>query len=286
MFKIIEKKQLSADVFYMKVNAPEIARNRKAGQFVLVQIDVDYGERIPLTIADANAEEGWLVLVFQAVGATTLKLSRKNEGDEIAAILGPLGNPTHIEKKGTVICVGGGIGVAPLHPIVQAHKAIGNKVIVIMGARNKDLIIFEDEMRALADELYLMTDDGSAGEKGLVTEPLKKLCESEKIDEVVAIGPPIMMKFCAATTEPFKVPTTVSLNTIMIDGTGMCGGCRVTIGGKTKFVCVDGPEFDGHQVDWANMMMRMKAFKEREAEDLHKCRMEAQADALANGGNK
>ena len=286
MFKIIEKKQLSADVFYMKVNAPDIARNRKAGQFVLVQIDVDYGERIPLTIADANAEEGWLVLVFQAVGATTLKLSRKNEGDEIAAILGPLGNPTHIEKKGTVICVGGGIGVAPLHPIVQAHKAIGNKVIVIMGARNKDLIIFEDEMRALADELYLMTDDGSAGEKGLVTEPLKKLCESQKIDEVVAIGPPIMMKFCAATTEPFKVPTTVSLNTIMIDGTGMCGGCRVTIGGKTKFVCVDGPEFDGHQVDWANMMMRMKAFKEREAEDLHKCRMEAQADALANGGNK
>lgn len=286
MFKIIEKKQLSADVFYMKVNAPEIARNRKAGQFVLVQIDVDYGERIPLTIADANAEEGWLVLVFQAVGATTLKLSRKNEGDEIAAILGPLGNPTHIEKKGTVVCVGGGIGVAPLHPIVQAHKAIGNKVIVIMGARNKDLIIFEDEMRALADELYLMTDDGSAGEKGLVTEPLKKLCESQKIDEVVAIGPPIMMKFCAATTEPFKVPTTVSLNTIMIDGTGMCGGCRVTIGGKTKFVCVDGPEFDGHQVDWANMMMRMKAFKEREAEDLHKCRMEAQADALANGGNK
>ncbi|MEE0879378.1 MAG: sulfide/dihydroorotate dehydrogenase-like FAD/NAD-binding protein [Treponemataceae bacterium] len=286
MFKIIEKKQLSADVFYFKVNAPEIARNRKAGQFVLVQIDVDYGERVPLTIADANAEEGWLVLVFQAVGATTLKLSRKNEGDEIAAILGPLGNPTHIEKKGTVVCVGGGIGVAPLHPIVQAHKAAGNKVIVIMGARNKDLIIFEDEMRTLADELYLMTDDGSAGEKGLVTEPLKKLCESQKIDEVVAIGPPIMMKFCAATTEPFKVPTTVSLNTIMIDGTGMCGGCRVTIGGKTKFVCVDGPEFDGHQVDWANMMMRMKAFKEREAEDLHKCRMEAQADALANGGNK
>ena len=270
----------------MKVNAPEIAQNRKAGQFVLVQIDVDYGERIPLTIADANAEEGWLVLVFQAVGATTLKLSRKNVGDEIAAILGPLGNPTHIEKKGTVVCVGGGIGVAPLHPIVQAHKAAGNKVIVIMGARNKDLIIFEDEMRALADELYLMTDDGSAGEKGLVTEPLKKLCESQKIDEVVAIGPPIMMKFCAATTEPFKVPTTVSLNTIMIDGTGMCGGCRVTIGGKTKFVCVDGPEFDGHQVDWANMMMRMKAFKDREAEDMHKCRMEAQADSLANGGNK
>ena len=286
MFKIIEKKQLSADVFYFKVNAPEIARNRKAGQFVLVQIDVDYGERIPLTIADANAEEGWLVLVFQAVGATTLKLSRKNEGDEIAAILGPLGNPTHIEKKGTVVCVGGGIGVAPLHPIVQAHKAAGNKVIVIMGARNKHLLIFEDEMRALADELYIMTDDGSAGTKGLVTEPLKQLCESQcPPAEVVAIGPPIMMKFCALTTKPYNIFTTVSLNTIMIDGTGMCGGCRVSIGGKTKFVCVDGPEFDGHLVDWDNMMMRMKSFKEREAEDLHKCRMEAQADAIAKGAN-
>ena len=286
MFKIIEKKQLSADVFYFKVNAPEIARNRKAGQFVLVQIDVDYGERVPLTIADANAEEGWLVLVFQAVGATTLKLSRKNEGDEIAAILGPLGNPTHIEKKGTVVCVGGGIGVAPLHPIVQAHKAAGNKVIVIMGARNKDLLIFEDEMRALADELYIMTDDGSAGTKGLVTEPLKQICESQcPPAEVVAIGPPIMMKFCALTTKPYNIFTTVSLNTIMIDGTGMCGGCRVSIGGKTKFVCVDGPEFDGHLVDWDNMMMRMKSFKEREAEDLHKCRMEAQADAIAKGAN-
>lgn len=286
MFEIIEKRQLSADVYYMKVSAPEIARNRKAGQFVLVQIDVEYGERIPLTIADANAKEGWIALVFQAVGATTLKLSRKKEGESLAVILGPLGNPTHIEKKGTVVCVGGGIGVAPLHPIVQAHKAVGNKVIVIMGARNKDLIIFEKEMRVLADEVILMTDDGSAGTKGLVTEPLKTICENSKPDEVVAIGPPIMMKFCAATTEPFQVPTTVSLNTIMIDGTGMCGGCRVTVGGKTKFVCVDGPEFDGHQVDWANMMMRMKAFKDREAEDLHKCRMEAQAEKLAAEGAK
>lgn len=286
MFEIIEKRQLSADVYYMKVSAPEIARNRKAGQFVLVQIDVEYGERIPLTIADANAKEGWIALVFQAVGATTLKLSRKKEGESLAVILGPLGNPTHIEKKGTVVCVGGGIGVAPLHPIVQAHKAVGNKVIVIMGARNKDLIIFEKEMRGLADEVILMTDDGSAGTKGLVTEPLKTICENSKPDEVVAIGPPIMMKFCAATTEPFQVPTTVSLNTIMIDGTGMCGGCRVTVGGKTKFVCVDGPEFDGHQVDWANMMMRMKAFKDREAEDLHKCRMEAQAEKLAAEGAK
>ena len=284
MYTILEKRQLSADVFYFKVEAPDIARNRKAGQFVLVQLDIEYGERVPLTIADANAEEGWIALVFQAVGATTLKLSRKNQGDKLGAVLGPLGNPTHIEKKGTVVCVGGGIGVAPLHPIVQAHKAAGNKVIVIMGARNKDLLIFEDEMRALADELYIMTDDGSAGTKGLVTEPLKQICESQcPPAEVVAIGPPIMMKFCALTTKPYNIFTTVSLNTIMIDGTGMCGGCRVSIGGQTKFVCVDGPEFDGHLVDWDNMMMRMKSFKDREAEDLHKCRMEAQADAIAKG---
>ncbi len=280
MYKIIEKRQLSSDVFYYKVEAADIAKNRKAGQFVLVQLDTDFAERVPLTIADANTEEGWIALVFQAVGATTLKLSHLKEGDKIGAILGPLGNPTHIEKKGTVVCVGGGIGVAPLYPIVQAHKAIGNKVIVIIGARTKDLIIFEDEMREAADELIIMTDDGSAGTKGLVTEPLKKICEENKPAEVVAIGPPIMMKFCALTTKPFNVFTTVSLNTIMIDGTGMCGGCRVTIGDETKFVCVDGPEFDGHLVDWDNMMMRMRAFKEQEAEDFHKCKMAAQAASL------
>lgn len=274
MFKIIEKRQLSADVFYLKVNAPDIARNRKAGQFVLVQLDIDFGERIPLTIADANADEGWIVLVFQAVGATTLKLSHKNVGDELGAILGPLGNPTHIENKGTVVCVGGGIGVAPLHPIVQAHKAVGNKVIVIMGARTKELLIFEKEMRELADELYIMTDDGSAGTKGLVTEPLKTICSQEVPPaEVVAIGPPIMMKFCALTTKKYNVKTTVSLNTIMIDGTGMCGGCRVSIGGKTKFVCVDGPDFDAHEVDWDNMMMRMKSFKPQETEAFHRCKI-------------
>ena len=247
MYKIIEKQQLSADVFFMRVMAPEIARNRKAGQFVLVQLDLEFGERVPLTIADANADEGWIALVFQTVGATTLKLSRLNEGEEVAAILGPLGNPTHIEKVGTVVCVGGGIGVAPLYPIAQAYKAAGNKLIVIMGARNKELLIFEDKMRAIADELVIMTDDGSAGRKGLVTEPLKEYCEQNpKPDEAVAIGPPIMMKFCAATTKPYDVHTVVSLNTIMIDGTGMCGCCRVTVDGKTQFVCVDGPEFDGH----------------------------------------
>ena len=286
MYKIIEKKQLSADVFYARVEAPDIAKNRKAGQFVLVQLDTEYAERIPLTIADADPQEGWIALVFQAVGATTIKMSRLHEGDELGAVLGPLGNPTHIEKKGHVVCVGGGIGVAPLHPIVQAHKAAGNRVTVIMGARNKDLIIFEKEMRALADELYIMTDDGSAGTKGLVTEPLKTLCSQNlKPDEVVAIGPPIMMKFCSFTAKEFDVPITVSLNTIMIDGTGMCGGCRVNIGGKTKFVCVDGPEFDGHLVDWDNMMLRMRAFKPRETEQAHACRMEAAADAKAAADN-
>ena len=286
MYKIIEKRQLSADVFYARVEAPDIAKNRKAGQFVLVQLDTEYAERIPLTIADADPQEGWIALVFQAVGATTIKMSRLHEGDELGAVLGPLGNPTHIEKKGHVVCVGGGIGVAPLHPIVQAHKAAGNRVTVIMGARNKDLIIFEKEMRALADELYIMTDDGSAGAKGLVTEPLKTLCsQNPKPDEVVAIGPPIMMKFCSFTAKEFDVPITVSLNTIMIDGTGMCGGCRVNIGGKTKFVCVDGPEFDGHLVDWDNMMLRMRAFKPRETEQAHACRMEAAADAKAAADN-
>lgn len=281
MHTIIEKKQLSNDVFYFKLEARDIVRNRRAGQFVLVQIDIEFGERIPLTIADASVEEGWIALVFQAVGASTLKLAQKNVGEKIPAILGPLGKPTLIEKKGRVVCVGGGIGVAPLYPIVQAHKAIGNEVIVIMGARNKDLLIFEDEMKKIADEVIIMTDDGSAGKKGLVTEPLKEVCERDiKTDEVVAIGPPIMMKFCAETTRPFGVHTLVSLNTIMIDGTGMCGGCRVTVGGETKFVCVDGPEFDGHLVDFDNMMMRMKSYKTQESDDMHICRMEAQADAI------
>ncbi len=283
MFKIIEKRQLSADVFYLKVNAPDIARNRKAGQFVLVQLDTDFGERIPLTIADANAKEGWLVLVFQAVGATTLKLSRMNVGDKIGAILGPLGNPSVIEKKdGPVVIMGGGIGVAPCYPIVQAHKALGNKVIVIIGARNKDLLIFVDEMKAIADDVIIMTDDGSAGRKGVITIPLDEMCKSQTPPaEVVAIGPPIMMKFSCKTTEPYHIPTVASLNTIMIDGTGMCGGCRVNIGGETKFVCVDGPEFDGHKVDFDNMMMRMKAFKPQEAETFHQCKLQAQADELA-----
>ncbi len=283
MFKILEKKQLSAGVFYMRVAAPEIARNRKAGQFVIVQVDAEFGERIPLTIADGNAEEGWIALAFQPVGASTYKLSLMKEGDSLPVVLGPLGNPSDIEKYDRpVLIVGGGFGVAPCYPIVQAHKAIGNKVVMVLCARNKDLIIYEDEMRAIADEVIIMTDDGSAGRKGVSTVPVKEMCESQcPPAEVIAIGPPIMMKFVAMTTKEYGIKTTVSLNTIMIDGTGMCGGCRVSVGGKTKFVCVDGPEFDAHQVDWDNMMMRMKSFKAREQADDHKCRMMAQADALA-----
>ena len=283
MFKIIEKKQLSAGVFYMKVNAPEIARNRKAGQFVIIQVEAEFGERVPLTIADADAKEGWIALVFQAVGATTYKLSLKEAGEELPTVLGPLGQPSKIEKyDNPVLIVGGGFGVAPCYPIVQAHKAIGNKVIMVICARNKDLLIYVDEMKAICDEVIIMTDDGSAGRKGVSTVPVKGLCESQTPPaEVIAIGPPIMMKFCAQTTKEYGINTTVSLNTIMIDGTGMCGGCRVSVGGQTKFVCVDGPEFNAHEVDWDNMMMRMKSFKSREQADDHKCRMLAQADALA-----
>ncbi len=283
MFKILEKRRLSELVNYMKIEAPEIARNRKAGQFVIIQTDIEYGERIPLTIADANAKEGWIAIVYQPVGASTFKLAQMDVGEMLPALLGPLGNPSIIEKKnGPVVLVGGGFGVAPLYPIAQAYKEAGNNVTMIMGARNKDLLIFVDEMKAVCDDVVIMTDDGSAGRKGLVTEPLKEMCESQcPPAEVVAIGPPIMMKFASQTTEPYKIPTVVSLNTIMVDGTGMCGGCRVNIGGETKFVCVDGPDFDAHKVDWNNMMLRMRSFKTKETEDFHKCKLQAQADALA-----
>jgi len=274
MNRILEKKQLSETVFQMRIDTPLIARERKAGQFIILQLCEDYGERIPLTIADADPDEGSITIIFQAVGATTKKLAQMSVGDEIAALVGPLGNPTHIENFGTVVCVGGGIGVAPLHPIAQALKAAGNKVIIILGARNKELMILEDEMRAIADELIICTDDGSYGRKCLVTEPLKELCEQEpKPALAVAIGPPIMMKFCAETTRPYAVPTQVSLNTIMVDGTGMCGGCRVTVGDETKFVCVDGPEFDGHLVDFDNMMNRLNSYKKQEAGN-HHCKLD------------
>ena len=278
MNRVISRRQLSAEVFRMEIEAPLIAQERKAGQFVIVQVDLDWGERIPLTIADADPQSGTITLIFQTVGRTTHLLAAKQPGESLAALLGPLGQPTHIEKFGWVVCVGGGIGVAPLHPIAQAMKAVGNRVSIIMGARSRDLLIMEEEMKRIADELIIVTDDGSCGRKALVTQPLKELCErAPKPDCVVAIGPPIMMKFCAETTRPFGVKTLVSLNTIMIDGTGMCGGCRVTVGGKTRFVCVDGPEFDGHQVDFDNMIKRLRAYKKREDEDHHQCHLAAEA---------
>ncbi len=246
----------------MVIAVPHIAEERKAGQFIILQVDENFGERIPLTIANANKETGTITIVFQTVGATTHKLAALGVGDHVAAVLGPLGRPTHVGKVGRVVAVGGGIGVAPLFPIVEAQKVAGNHVTVIIGARNKDLVIFEKEMRTVADEVVICTDDGSYGRKDLVTVPLKEMCASSTPpNQVVAIGPPIMMKFCAETTRPFGISTVVSLNTIMVDGTGMCGGCRVTVGDETKFVCVDGPEFDGHKVDFDNMMKRMKAYK-------------------------
>jgi ferredoxin--NADP+ reductase len=271
MNEILYKEKLSAEVFKMIVRAPRIAEARKPGQFIILQLGGDYNERIPLTIADADSEKGTITLIFQAVGESTHKLANLNVGEHIENLLGPLGTPTEIKKYGKVVCVGGGIGVAPMYPIAKALKELGNEVKIIMGARNKDLFVMREEMEALADELILTTDDGSAGRKALVTEPLKELCESWKPDLVVAIGPPIMMKFCALTTKPYNVHTIVSLNTIMIDGTGMCGGCRVNIGGETKFVCVDGPEFDGHKVDWDNMLMRLGTYKPQEKVNHHRC---------------
>jgi ferredoxin--NADP+ reductase len=268
----------------MRIEAPLIARERRAGQFVILQIDSQFGERIPLTIADANPDEGSITIIFQTVGRTTHLLALKEVGDTVEHLVGPLGQPTHVEKFGRVICVGGGIGVAPLYPIAQAMKAAGNEVIIIMGARNQELLILEEEMKNIADELIICTDDGSYGRKDLVTAPLKEFCEATpKPDLAVAIGPPIMMKFCAETTRPYGIHTMVSLNTIMVDGTGMCGGCRVTVGSETKFVCVDGPEFDGHLVDFDNMMNRLKAFKWREDTDHHRCHLE---EAIEEAGKR
>lgn len=266
MAKILEKEQLSDDVFKFVVEAPLIAEERHAGQFIILQTDLEYGERVPLTIADANKEKGTITLIFQTVGKTTIDLSRLTVGEEIPVLTGPLGSPTHIENFGHAVCVCGGIGAAPMYPIAQALKKAGNKVTVIIGARKKELFVMEEELKSVADEFIICTDDGSYGRKCLVTEPLKELCESaEKPDYAIAIGPPIMMKFCAATTKPYGVKTFASLNSIMVDGTGMCGCCRVTVGDSVKFVCVDGPEFDAHLIDWESMLKRMGTYKQREA---------------------
>lgn len=277
MNKILEKHRLSDDVFMLKVEAPLIAREHRAGQFIILQLNDDFGERIPLTIADTDGERGSITLIFQAVGKTTIKLAALKAGEHIENLVGPLGRPTHIEKFGTAVCVGGGIGIAPLHPIVKALKNSGNRLVIIMGARSKNLLILEKEMASIADELITCTDDGSYGRHCLVSQPLKELCAgTPKPDIVFAIGPPIMMKVCSDTTLPFSVRTVVSLNTIMVDGTGMCGACRVTVGGKTRFVCVDGPEFDGHQVDFDNMMKRLRAYAEQEKHSRENCRVEMQ----------
>ena len=281
MNKIIAKRQFSEKVFLFEVEAPLIAKSRKAGNFVILRIGKN-GERMPLTLADADTDKGTITIVVQEVGLSSTKLCQLNEGDYITDVVGPLGNPTHIENFGTVICAGGGVGVAPMLPIIKALKQAGNRVLSVLAGRNKDLIILEEEVRKYSDEVIIMTDDGSYGEKGVVTVGIEKFIQQEPhIDKAFAIGPPIMMKFSCLLTQKYGIPTDVSHNTIMVDGTGMCGGCRVSIGGETKFVCVDGPEFDAHQVDWDNMMMRMKSFKDRETEDFHKCKLQAQADSLA-----
>ena len=280
MNKIIKKVQFSEKVFLFEIEAPLIAKSRKAGNFVIVRVDKT-GERMPLTIADANIEKGTITLVVQEVGLSSTKLCQLNEGDFVRDIVGPLGQATHIENFGTVICAGGGVGVAPMLPIIKALKAAGNRVLSVIAGRNKDLVILEDEVRANSDELIIMTDDGSKGEKGVVTVGIEKFIQQEpKIDKAFAIGPPIMMKFSCLLTQKYNIPTDVSLNTIMVDGTGMCGACRLTIGGKTKFVCIDGPEFDGALVDWDEMFKRMGTFKLAERDEMehfadHVCQLDS-----------
>lgn len=267
MNKILRKEQFSENVFLFEIEAPLIAKSRKAGNFIIIRVDKN-GERIPLTIADADVNKGSITIVVQRVGLSSQKLCGLNEGDVIADVVGPLGNPTHIENFGTVVCAGGGVGVAPMLPIIRALKAAGNRVLSVIAGRNKDLIILENEVRASSDELIIMTDDGSYGEKGVVTVGIETFIKQEHVDKVFAIGPPVMMKFCCMLTQKYNIPTDVSLNTIMVDGTGMCGACRLTIGGKTKFVCIDGPEFDGALVDWDEMLKRMGTFKRAEQEEM------------------
>ncbi len=267
MNRIIRKKQFSEKVFLFEIEAPLIAKSRKAGHFVIVRVGRK-GERMPLTIADANIKRGTITLVVQKVGLSSTKLCNLNVGDCVTDVVGPLGNATHIEKFGTVLCAGGGVGVAPMLPIIKALKDAGNKVLSVLAGRSKELIILEDEVRANSDETIIMTDDGSYGEKGVVTVGMEKLIKQEHINKAFAIGPPIMMKFCCLLTQKYNIPTDVSLNTIMVDGTGMCGACRLTIGGKTQFVCIDGPEFDGASVDWDEMFKRMNTFKDVEKEEL------------------
>ena len=282
MYKIVRKKDLNSAVCLLEIEAPFVAKKAKAGQFIIFRID-EMGERIPLTIAGYDREKGTVTIIFQKVGFSTIALGNLNEGDYIQDFVGPLGKPSEVEGHKKVCVVGGGVGCAIALPTAQAFKEAGAEVDVIIGFRSKDIVILEDEFRAASDNMYLMTDDGSYGEHGFVTVKLQQLLEAgNQYDCVLAIGPIPMMKFVSKTTEPFGVKTMVSLNPIMIDGTGMCGGCRVTVGGETKFACVDGPEFDGHQVDYAELMSRNATYREREAEvtETHTCRMEAMGKAL------
>jgi len=269
MFKIVAAEKLTPVIDLFRIEAPAIAKKARAGQFVIVRVD-ETGERIPLTLADWDAVEGTVTIVSMEVGTSTRKLGLLKAGDSVQNLVGPLGLPSDIEKFGTVICVGGGVGIAPIYPIARSLKQAGNKIISIIGARNKDLLFWEDRMKTVSDELIVTTDDGSYGRKGLVTEPLKEKLDQGKIDRVIAIGPAVMMKFCSLTTKPYNVPTIVSLNSIMVDGTGMCGCCRVSVGGVTKFACVDGPDFDGHQVDWNTAFDRQKVYLKEEKDSLDK----------------
>jgi ferredoxin--NADP+ reductase len=260
MNRIIEKEYFSENVVKFTVEAPLIARSRKAGHFVIIRYGKK-GERIPLTIAEADIEKGTIDIVIQAVGKSTKKICALNAGDYLTDLAGPLGQATHIEKVGTVVCAGGGVGIAPLLPIAGAFHEAGNRVIVVLAARTKELIIMEKQMRKCSDEVIIVTDDGSYGMKGLITNGVENIIHREKVDLCITIGPAVMMKFVSELTKKYNVPTMASLNTIMVDGTGMCGACRVTIDGKTKFVCVDGPEFDAHKVDFDEMMMRLRSYK-------------------------
>ena len=283
MAKILEKRMIrKPDVFYFKIAAPLISQKARPGQFVIVRLH-ERGERIPLSLADIDPKGGTISLIVMAVGKTTNEMVLLKQGDDILDLCGPLGQPTHVEKVGRVVIVGGGFGVAPLYPIARAFKAAGNEVVVIMGARSRDLLIYEDEMRKIADEVIVTTDDGSKGTKGLVTDVLVKELTCRPAGLVVSVGPAIMMRFVSEATRPFGVRTMVSLNPIMVDGTGMCGGCRVTVGGKTMFACVDGPEFDGHQVDWIALMNRQRSYiaEERESFEAWKRRHEQMLGSAA-----
>lgn len=263
MNKIVEKEMLSGNVAKLVIEAPQIARKQCPGQFVIVRID-EKGERIPLTIADADIEKKTITLIIQKVGTSSHKIISLNRGDMLLDVSGPLGRPTKIEKVGTVLACGGGVGIAPLYPIAKAFKIAGNRVITVLGARSKDLLILEKEMAACADEQVVMTDDGSYGKTGVITVGIEEVLKREPVNLVVTIGPAVMMKFVALLTKKYQIHTIASLNTIMVDGTGMCGACRVTVAGKTKFVCVDGPEFDAHEIDYDEMMKRLNTYKKEE----------------------